>query len=578
MKKFKQLTEELFNECSDYGADNMTIKELKIARNAAENILEMIEDGVSVQRWQISAIVKASEELASVCASMRAEEEDYDNGWEDEEEPIYVGFEYPSMYGESVGGLYKNATEWENAAKSRGLVVKSMTHPSGEMTKYQIAKDKEGNNRGHFDHATKSGHLKEEADLDESYTELSNLKSRIARSEKKIKSLPDLHPEKKRLTISVQKDKKKHDELFKKQFKEDTELSEAPLLGPQGAIHRAASADQSDREYAAQRSFKNAWKAKNPGKQWPGYEKAGFKSPYDFKEETDFEVDVEGLPKMYVKANNPSEVKTNLRKVVKNPEMIRGIERVAKASLQKIFRDKAMGKDEVSEEVELDEVSKDTLHSYLKKASKSVDSLSNERDKVQKDMSKTYSAIAKRSGAENAAHNATTQSQHNKATATYRSATKGANKALGGHGDLVKQHTNLTKKINKRMDGMDRAYDKIHAEEVEQIDELSKKTLTSYKDKATTQLDKDFQDARKGLKGLPNRVVSNRFDGVDRARQKLNKEEVEINEASDLRITKVYNKWPKKATYAVHTPDRKYFKEFDSVEAAEAHRKEKNTK
>lgn len=68
---------------------------------------------------------------------------------------------------ENIGGLFKNASEWESSAKSRGLVVKSMTHPSGEATKYQIAKDKQGNNRGHFDHGTKSGHLKEEADLDE---------------------------------------------------------------------------------------------------------------------------------------------------------------------------------------------------------------------------------------------------------------------------------------------------------------------------------------------------------------------------------------------------------------------------
>ena len=66
--------------------------------------------------------------------------------------------------GEGVGGMYKNAAEWETAAKSRGLVVKSMTHPSGETTKYQIAKDKEGNNRGHFDHGTKSGRLKEEVE------------------------------------------------------------------------------------------------------------------------------------------------------------------------------------------------------------------------------------------------------------------------------------------------------------------------------------------------------------------------------------------------------------------------------
>ena len=55
------------------------------------------------------------------------------------------------------------------------------------------------------------------------------------------------------------------------------------------------------------------------------------------------------------------------------------------------------------------------------------------------------------------------------------------------------------------------------------------------------------------------------------------KEEFEINEASDLRITKIYNKWPKKATYAVHTPDRKYFKEFDSEDAAKKHLESKKS-
>jgi hypothetical protein len=55
-------------------------------------------------------------------------------------------------------------------------------------------------------------------------------------------------------------------------------------------------------------------------------------------------------------------------------------------------------------------------------------------------------------------------------------------------------------------------------------------------------------------------------------------EEAEITEASDLRITKVYNKFPKKATYAVHSPDRKYYKEFDSIEKAKAHHAEKTGK
>lgn len=69
---------------------------------------------------------------------------------------------------EGMGGIYKDADDWANEAKSRGLTVKPATHPSGETTKYQIAKDKYGNNRGHFDHGIKSGRLKEEVDLEES--------------------------------------------------------------------------------------------------------------------------------------------------------------------------------------------------------------------------------------------------------------------------------------------------------------------------------------------------------------------------------------------------------------------------
>ena len=67
--------------------------------------------------------------------------------------------------------------------------------------------------------------------------------------------------------------------------KEEAELDEASLLGPQGAIHKQASADQSDREYIKQMTFKNAWKKKNPGKKWPGYEKAGFKEEVELDEQ-----------------------------------------------------------------------------------------------------------------------------------------------------------------------------------------------------------------------------------------------------------------------------------------------------
>ena len=64
---------------------------------------------------------------------------------------------------ENFGGQFKDSSEWENAAKKRGLVVKISTHPSGEEIPYQTAKDKSGNHRGYFDHGTKSGRLTEES-------------------------------------------------------------------------------------------------------------------------------------------------------------------------------------------------------------------------------------------------------------------------------------------------------------------------------------------------------------------------------------------------------------------------------
>lgn len=100
MKRFRELIEERLNEGSyGYPADDMTMKEVKVACYAAQKILDMMEDGAMVQRWQISAIVKAAEELTSVYTSMSADQDEYEDEWDDEEEePMYVGFEYPSMY------------------------------------------------------------------------------------------------------------------------------------------------------------------------------------------------------------------------------------------------------------------------------------------------------------------------------------------------------------------------------------------------------------------------------------------------------------------------------------------------
>ena len=98
----------------------------------------------------------------------------------------------------------------------------------------------------------------------------------------------------------------------------------------------------------------------------------GVEQTEQFSEETTFEVEVEGLPTMYVKAKSPGEVKANLRKIVKQPSMITGVSRVTDADMKKVFRDKAQGRDEVEEGTsKIDELKKSTLGSYIKKAHQS---------------------------------------------------------------------------------------------------------------------------------------------------------------------------------------------------------------
>jgi len=68
-------------------------------------------------------------------------------------------------------------------------------------------------------------------------------------------------------------------------------------------------------------------------------------------EATTFEVDIEGLPKMYIKDKSPGAVKAKLRGIVKQPSMIQGVDRVTDAEMKKTYRDKAQGRDEVDEAV-----------------------------------------------------------------------------------------------------------------------------------------------------------------------------------------------------------------------------------
>jgi len=75
-------------------------------------------------------------------------------------------------------------------------------------------------------------------------------------------------------------------------------------------------------------------------------------------EEANFQVNIEGLPMMFMTAMGPGELKQNLRKIVKQPSMIQSIKRVTDATVKKTFRLKAQGRDD--EEEQMDEALKHT--------------------------------------------------------------------------------------------------------------------------------------------------------------------------------------------------------------------------
>ena len=52
-------------------------------------------------------------------------------------------------------------------------------------------------------------------------------------------------------------------------------------------------------------------------------------------EEMTFKVEVDGLPAMYIDGNSPGQVKNHLRKLIKQPSMIKGVSRMTKYDVKK---------------------------------------------------------------------------------------------------------------------------------------------------------------------------------------------------------------------------------------------------
>jgi hypothetical protein len=202
--------------------------------------------------------------------------------------------------------------------------------------------------------------------------------------------------------------------------------------------------------------------------------------------------------------------------------------------------------EKVSEETEqLDELSPSTLKSYMKKAGKSEKDLENQHKDVSSEISKVHTAVGKKSAAANSAHRATTQRAANKATTQYRA----ADKQIKDTSPLVKKKADIQRKLANRMDGMGRAAERLHKEEVE-LDEISKSTLSSYIKKASGNMAGNAavaaaQASSSMKKSTPEvkRNIANRMKGITRASDKLAKEKVEqIDEISDKLKAKYLDK------------------------------------
>jgi len=103
------------------------------------------------------------------------------------------------------------------------------------------------------------------------------------------------------------------------------------------------------------------------------------------------------------------------------------------------------------------------------------------------------------------------------------------------------------KTVEKRQAGIAKATDKLTKEEAEQVDEVSKKTLSNYIRKASSDAANHAYTAGMGDKGdainkdANHQKATSRLKGISKASQKLAKEEVEFSDAELAHIETIIN-------------------------------------
>jgi len=139
--------------------------------------------------------------------------------------------------------------------------------------------------------------------------------------------------------------KKRRDDRDARHAKQDpaaVKKNYGPAVIPPGTAYNKASKrgmSPSQAANAVSNAFKN--RAKRGGKL-----PEKFANPAQQAESTQFQVDVDGLPPTFMQGRSSAEILAKLRKIVKQPSMIKSVERKTDTDVRKVYRAKAQNREE----------------------------------------------------------------------------------------------------------------------------------------------------------------------------------------------------------------------------------------
>ena len=121
-------------------------------------------------------------------------------------------------------------------------------------------------------------------------------------------------------------------------------MSVKKVMGKASLIMKSYHKEKDGHSFAK----KHGYKASNYVKT-PGGSKMHLHKESTLHEDMNFRVEVEGLPAMFMYGSGPAQIKTQLRKIIKQPSMITSVKRVTDAEVKRSFRLKAQGRDDDSD-------------------------------------------------------------------------------------------------------------------------------------------------------------------------------------------------------------------------------------